>query len=338
MSPRYPDSTWAAAAPQEADFDEASFAAAHSWQIEQSAGRAYRTIVVRGGRVVAAWEQGILPTAHVQLASAAKSVFSCMLAIALDEGKIEAADAPVVDVYPAMMDVPAGCGPKSGRYAFPKDRAITFRQLISNTSGYMKPGEEPGKVFHYQTYGMNILTHAIAQVYGCYDSADPTGSPGLAPLVSEKLRDPIGADWGYYTGNFDLHPAARINIFGNYDGISATTAGMARLGWLWRHMGRWADRQLVPADWLAEATRVNLDIRANGSPDQQRYGYGFWTNETGVLWPDLPTDSFAAIGAGSQIIWVCPSLDLVIVESPGLWTKHEEVNQGLIARIVAASR
>lgn len=338
MSVVYPGSTWEVVAPQAADFDEARFAAARSWQVAQAADRSYRAMVVRGGQVVASWQQGSAAADYVQLASAAKSVFSCMLAIAIEEGKIASADAPVVDVYPEMMDVPEGCGPKPGRYAFPKDRAITFRQLISNTSGYMKPGEEPGQVFHYQTYGMNILTHAIARMYGYYDSTDPTGSPGLAPLVNEKLRDPIGADWHYYHGNFDLPPAARINIFGYYDGISAPLDGMARLGWLWRNGGWWGERQLVPAAWLAAATKVNPDIRAHGTPDQQRYGYGFWTNETGVLWPDLPTDSFAAIGAGSQIIWVCPSLDLVIVESPGLWEKHEQVNQGLIKRIVAASR
>jgi len=62
-----------------------------------------------------------------------------------------------VDYYPEMMDIAEDEGPKPGRYAFEKDWDITFRQLICNTSGYMKPGEEPGKVFHYQTFGMNIL-------------------------------------------------------------------------------------------------------------------------------------------------------------------------------------
>ena len=134
---------------------------------------------------------------HLPLASAAKSVFSCILGIAIREGKIPSADAKVADFYPEAMDISEGEGPKPGRYAFQKDRAITFRQLISNTSGYMKPGEEPGKVFHYQTYGMNILTHAVAKIYGFYDCQDPEGSPGFKQLVDEKLRIPIGASWSY---------------------------------------------------------------------------------------------------------------------------------------------
>jgi hypothetical protein len=64
------------------------------------------------------------------LASAAKSIFSCILGIAIADGKLPSADAKIVDYYPEAMDVPEGEGPKPGRYAFEKDRHITFRQLI----------------------------------------------------------------------------------------------------------------------------------------------------------------------------------------------------------------
>jgi CubicO group peptidase (beta-lactamase class C family) len=108
----------------------------------------------------------------------------------------------------------------------------------------MKPGEQPGKVFHYQTYGMNILTHALAKIYGLYTVSDPDGSPGLKQLVNQKMRIPIGASWSYYRMNFDLHSKARINIFGYYDGVKASALDMARLGWLWCNYGRWMGKQL----------------------------------------------------------------------------------------------
>ena len=225
---------------------------------------------------------------HLSLASAAKSIFSCILGIAIEEGKIQSADDKVINYYPEAFNVQEGEGPKPGRYAFEKDREITFRQLISNTSGYMKPGEEPGKVFHYQTYGMNILTHAIAKIYGLYDVQNPEGSPGFKQLVDEKLRIPIGANWSYSLMNFNLHPKARINIFGYYDGIKATALDMARLGWLWCNRGRWKDKQLVPEEWMREATRTAPDIIANCPKEQWKYGYGFWTNDYSQLWPDLP--------------------------------------------------
>jgi len=300
--------------------------------------KCYRVVIVRNGYLAAEWYHNVGRDEHLRLASAAKSIFSCILGIAIEEGKIQSADAKIVDYYPEAMDVPEGEGPKQGRYAFEKDRRITFRQLISNTSGYMKPGEEPGKVFHYQTYGMNILTHAIAKTYGLYDVQDPEGSLGLKQLIDEKLRKPIEASWGYYLSNFDLHPKARINTFGYYDGVKASALDMARLGWLWRNGGRWRDRQLIPTAWLREATRTAPDIRANCPKEQWKYGYAFWTNDHRQLWPNLPRDSYAASGAGSQHIWVCPSLDLVVVQSPGLWQEQEENDVGLLRLIVEACR
>ena len=46
------------------------------------------------------------------------------------------------------------------------------------------------------------------------------------------------------------------------------------------------------------------------------YGHGFWTNEKGKLWPDLPREGFTAWGAGGHYVVVFPSYDLVVVMNP----------------------
>ncbi len=337
MTVVYPDATWERIAPVTAGFDPEKLANAKRWLEDHvDEGECYRALIVRGGRIVAEWNHGLDADFEARLASATKSIFSSILGIVIEEGKLPSADAKLIDYYPEAMDVPEGEGPKANRYAFEKDRAITFRQLISNTSGYMKPGEEPGTVFHYQTYGMNVLTHAIAKIYGLYDIHDPEGSPGFKVLVNKKLRDPIGATWRYYLANFDLHPKARIHIFGYYDGVNATARDMARLGWLWRNWGRWQDEQLIPEAWMREATQTAPAIRANCPKEQWKYGYAFWTNDHGQLWPSLPRDAYAASGAGHQHIWVCPSLDLVVVQSPGLYEDQAENDTGLLRLIVDA--
>lgn len=200
---------WDRVLPGAAGMDAARLDLIGDWLADRASDGRYRVVIVRGGRIVQEWNHGVDPAQRLGLASAAKSVFSCILGIEIAEGVLASADAKVIDVYPEAMDVPPGEGPKAGRHVFAKDHQITFRQLISNTSGYMKPGEEPGKVFHYQTYGMNILTHAIAKMHGLYDVEDPEGSAGFRVLVDQKLRIPIGAQWGYYAGNFELHPKAR---------------------------------------------------------------------------------------------------------------------------------
>ncbi|MBN1563687.1 MAG: serine hydrolase, partial [Anaerolineae bacterium] len=328
----YPVPIWDHWSPAAAGFDPLKMVAAKQWLEAQAkpTKTPYRIVIVRGGKIVVEWEYITSRGAMLELKSAAKSVFATILGMAILDGKIGSVNDRVVDYYPEMMDVPKGCGPKPGRYAFEKDRAITFRHLISNTSGYMKPGEEPGQVFHYQTYGMNILTHAIAKTYGLYDSNDPDHSPGLNALIDDWLKKPLRAHWDHYVGNFDLHPDARTHIFGNYQGMKATALDMARLGWLWCMKGIWKRKRLIPIAWLEEATHTAPDILANCPEDQWRYGYGFWTNDHGKLWPHLPRDSFAASGAGKQHIWVCPRLELIVVQSPGIYEDQADNDTGLL--------
>ena len=320
----FPNEVWQRDEPAKVGLDGTKLEALRSWLYGNAGDKSFRLLVVRTGRLVAEWNKGLDPEAQCNLASGAKSVYAMILGIAVAEGRLPSADALVVDYYPEMMDVPPGRGPKLGRYAFPKDRAITFRQLISNTSGYMKPGEEPGKVFHYQTFGMNILTHALGSIYGVYDTDDPGQTPGFGKLIDRYIKGPIGGRWSYRYSNFEHPPEARVEIFGNYCQMLITARDMARLGLLWLHEGRWRDRQLVPKEWVREASRVAPMIVGNCPREQWAYGYGMWSNEYGVLWPDLPKDAFASAGAGGQHIWMCPSLDLVVVQGPGFYEAQED--------------
>jgi CubicO group peptidase (beta-lactamase class C family) len=337
----YPNYEWRQVSPTDVDVDLEKLERARRFLDDNIPDNRYRVVIVRGGHVIAEWNRGVEGDEQLPMASATKSVFSSILGIAIEEGRIRSADAEIIDYYPEAMDVPPDQGPKPGRYAFEKDGAITFRQLISNTSGYMKPGEEPGQVFHYQSFGMNILSHAIAKTYGLYDIRDPEGSPGFKQLIDEKIRVPIGATWGYHLKNFSLPPQARIHIFGYYTDLLTTALDMARLGWLWRNWGRWEGKQLIPEAWLREGTQTAPDIRANCPQEQWKYGYAFWTNDQGQLLPGLPHDSYAASGAyGIALIWVCPSLDLVVAHNPGPYLDKEDPSEnkapGLLRLIVNA--
>jgi CubicO group peptidase (beta-lactamase class C family) len=323
--------------PEQGGFTAAALDEIRRW-LERRAGKrgSFRVVIVRHGHVVAEWNKGIDRSLRLPLASAAKSILSSMLAIAIAEGKIASVDARIIDYFPESMEVPEGAGPKPGRHVFAKDLDITFKQLISNTSGYMKPGELPGRVFHYQTFGMSIVGHAIAKQYGMYDVTDPEGSPGLGRLTEEKLARPIGASWDYYLENFNHDPGALVQIFGNFDGVKSNAVDMATLGWLWRNRGLWGDERVIPDGWMRQAVQTAPQIVRTCPEQQWMYGLGFWCNDYGKLWPDLPRDSFAAAGAGSQHIWVCPSLDLVIAQSPGLWRSQKENNDGLVRLVVEA--
>ncbi len=291
------------------------------WFAEATGEGRGRLVVVRHGCVVVEQNLGMSPEEKPAIASAAKSMYSNVLGILVHEGRPASADEPVVDHFPEMMEVREGQGNRHGRWAFPANRGITFRHLITNTSGYMKPGEDPGKVFNYQSWGMNILTHALAKIHGLYDVADPERLPGFRVLLQEKLARPIGANWEYGCGSPPfgdrLQRTARLDVFGGFTAIHSTALDLACVGWLWRNHGRWTGRQVIPEAWMRETTVVAPDIRANCPEEEWQYGHGFWSNSEGRIWPDLPRETFTASGAGGHFVTVFPSRGLVVVQNPG---------------------
>ena len=133
----FPGTAWDRVPCVQAGLDPEALELAHL-SFRASAGEwPYRVVIVRRGFIVAEWNHGIAHDEQRRMASAAKSMFSSLLGIAISEHMVASANARLVDYYPEAMDVPAGRGPKPGRHVFSKDQSITFRQLISNTLGYM---------------------------------------------------------------------------------------------------------------------------------------------------------------------------------------------------------
>ena len=298
----FPGKNWQVSEPDEAGIDQTRLCKARRFQVEQSGSRPYRILIARHGKIIAEWNFGIDPEIKASQASASKSTFSSVLGIAIKEGVISSENDRVVDYYPEMLEVSAGQGPKKGRFAFAENEEITFRQLIGNTSGYMKPGEAPGKVFNYQTFGMNVLTHAVASAYSLYKTANPRQGAGFGTLTEWKIRNPIEGSWSWVYKNFEMQPQARTDIFGYMTVYEMTPHDMARIGWLWLNRGSWDGAQIIPSHWIDKATKVSDEIIANEPVKRHVYGLGFWCNDQEQVWPDLPSDSFAASGAGNQHI------------------------------------
>ncbi len=115
-APHFPGSDWETRPAEQLGFDPAKLDSARA-RLDEKAGDdgRYRIVVVRGGCVAAEWNRGIDADHPHNQASAAKSVFSTLLGIAIAEGKVPSADAVASEYYPEMLDVPEGAGPKPGR-------------------------------------------------------------------------------------------------------------------------------------------------------------------------------------------------------------------------------
>ena len=79
--------------------------------------------------------------------------------------------------------------------------------------------------------------------------------------------------------------------------------------------GKWQDRQLVSAAWVAEATAPSQDMN-------KTYGYLWWTNNVdpksnALKWKGVPTDAYAALGAFNNSMLMVPGLDLIVIRQVG---------------------
>jgi CubicO group peptidase (beta-lactamase class C family) len=96
---------------------------------------------------------------------------------------------------------------------------------------------------------------------------------------------------------------------------------MARFGYLYLRQGKWADKQVVPSEWVTESTTAYSETPEGG------YGYLWWVDGF-----DLPVKSFSARGALAKYIVVIPERDLVVVyqnhtEMPDKSLTEEEIKQ-----------
>lgn len=324
----FPEDDWEEADPGAMGFDEARLAAAIEFLARETGEEPWHVVITRFGRLVADRHGNTRADRRHPMASLCKSVYTSMLGIAIEEGRIGGLDDKLIGIYPEIQGAAGEFGPypDAGRFFSEDDREVTFRHLATHTGGFMREDEAPGTAWTYDTFGMSAMMHAIAKQYGHYDSEnpDPAAKRGDGELIAEKIRDPIGATWQWKYTNFPNHPpGAKLNLFGNYVTLRMTVRqDLARLGLLWLANGRWKDRRIIPAAWHAESIRVAPIVKECAPEEDWKYGLGFWSNEVGRLWPRLPRDSYMAAGFPNHKLWICPSLSLVAALSPGLPRKE----------------
>jgi CubicO group peptidase (beta-lactamase class C family) len=79
----------------------------------------------------------------------------------------------------------------------------------------------------------------------------------------------------------------------------------ARLGTLILRRGVWAGRRLLSDSWIEALT--------DPCPLKPGYGLLWWLNTDRAQYPAAPETSVFAVGMGTNLIWIDPALDLVVV-------------------------
>ncbi|WP_424832785.1 serine hydrolase domain-containing protein [Ruegeria sp.] len=207
--------------------------------------------------------------------SVAKSYLSALFGILLHEGTIASLDDPVTKYAPKLIG-----GAYDGatiRNVLNMASGVTFDEDyldynsdINRMGRVVALGGElddfaaslqdsfaiPGDIWQY----VSIDTHVIGMVI--------RGATGrsVADLITEKIVQPLGLERdGYYITD----GAGVAFVLG---GLNFTTRDFARFGQMILQNGKHNGKQLVPADWIADATWPS----APTEPGKIGYGYQWW--------------------------------------------------------------
>jgi CubicO group peptidase (beta-lactamase class C family) len=151
-------------------------------------------------------------------------------------------------------------------------------------------------------------------------------------VLKTSIMDPIGAssEWRwvpYENSGVEINGRTIGSVSGGTrwgGGLWINSEDLARFGLLVLNKGRWENRQLVSSQWFTDAVKP--------SDSGRDYGYLWWLNTQKKQWPSAPASSFAAIGNGSNTIWIDPEHDIVFV-----WHWHRgNAMDGMIQRLMEA--
>jgi CubicO group peptidase (beta-lactamase class C family) len=256
-------------------------------------------MVLRHGHVVAEgwWAPYSAERPHL-LYSLSKSFTATAAAFAQAEGLLDLDDTVVSHFGEFAADI-----------TDPRSRAVKIRHVAAMASGHTRdmigeaiardraepvrgfllipPDRAPGTVFAYS----QPCTYALASIV-----QRNAGMP-LTQYLRPRLFDPLGiGPVGWHTW-----PPGREQGF---SGLHARTEDIAKLGQLYLRRGRWDGIQLIPEQWVAEAT--SAQIANPGAPDSdwaQGYGFQFWMSRHG----------YRGDGAFGQFCVILPEHDSVVV-------------------------
>lgn len=265
-------------------------------------------LIVRDGVLVTEWyAEDRDPDALHNSFSVTKSVMSTTIGMAIEDGHISSINDPITDYVPELLQQ----DPRFGE--------ITLRHLITMTSGiaYDEEGrspyadevntyfgtdlrrsaitnpiivEEPGQTWLYNNYNPQLLGMALERATGMT----------ISEYMSQSWWGPMGAeaDASWSVDSFYNHFEQSAH------GFNARPRDLARFGLMFANGGIVDGEQVVPRDWVDEATApTNVSIGDNDFLEQN-YNYFWWV---------LPDGRYWAQGNLGQYVFVSPDDSTVIV-------------------------
>ncbi len=286
--------------------------------VEKSKHELHSFMFLRHGKVIAeGWWNPYRSDLKHTMYSTSKSFTSTAIGFAVSENRLSVND-KVISFFP--KDIPDTISPNLAALTVKDLLTMSVGQepdpsfsIVSKDTNWIKAflalpvKYKPGSKFLYNSMATYMLSAIVQKVTG----------EKVIDYLKPRLFEPLniqGMDWetdpmGISTGGW---------------GLRIKTEDMAKFGQLYLKKGKWNDMQVIPAEWIEEATSYKIDQAPNMPKEKkdlsewtQGYCYQFWR---------CRHNAFRADGAYGQYIIMMPDQDAVVVLTSETSDMQREIN------------
>lgn len=305
---QFPGQEWEHLSGEEAARWEQKLAEAKT-VFEKNGGTA--AMIVKDGVLIADWGD---TSRLINIHSVRKSLLSGLLGLAVERGQIDLsksmADLGIDDNDPPLSEDEK----KATVHDLLKARSGIYHPALYESEGMKKrrPARHshlPGTFWYYNNWDFN----ALGTIYEMLTKTSIFEAFDKEIAIPLQMQDYFPSSGSYVTGPDSIHRAYPFRM---------SARDLARFGLLYLNEGRWRDKQIIPAHWVkASITPYST------THDGRGYGYMWWINKSAEgNTPDGVPDSYHAAGVGGQMVWVSPSLKLVVVHRVDVYGTEARVN------------
>ena len=257
----------------------------------------HSVLIIRNGKI--AFEANWAPMRSGELHrmySVSKSFVSVAIGLLASEGKISLDD-KVIDYFPD----------KATAHPHPYTANATIRDMLRMSSLFDDQPYDGAKDLDWISTFFNTIPQHESGTVHCYDTmatvlctaiVERTTGLSLLDYLRPRLLDPIG----FSEDAWCVQTPCGLSWAGS--GIMCSTRDLAKFANVCMHYGEYEGKQLLPRDYMKEATGYQICNMVNNVSIQQGYGYQFWR---------FPENGFGCVGMGSQLAVCLPDRDLLLV-------------------------
>jgi CubicO group peptidase (beta-lactamase class C family) len=288
-------------------------------KLEDFVARARTTglLVLADGKIVLErYWHGADATSRFASWSVAKSFVSALVGFAVGDGLIKGVEDPVTDYLPelkgsgydgvpikAILQMSSGVAFSENYENSSSDVLVMWNAVLQNNNrsfSYFavksKSEFKPYEKFKYKGLDSVVLGMLVQRVTGKNLSTD----------LAEKIWGPLGME---DDASWLTEDRTQQALEAPFCCLNARLRDYARFGQFMLQGGAWNGKQLLPAGWVAEATRPDrkqVDFGALYPGYPFGYQYQWWV-------PPGADRAFVAEGINGQFIYINPAKQLVIV-------------------------